>query len=198
MDLVIVTKNKGIATVELNNKKVNSINEVLIEELYHCFENIENDNDIKTVILTGRGKFFSFGFDIPEFIDWPKDDFKRFITKFTRFYTYLFLFPKPVIAAINGHAIAGGCMVITACDYRIMVSGKAKISLNEITFGSTVIAGSVELLKYCAGQNNAEKILYGGKMYNAKEAQELGLIDEISKEEEFLKKVHKFHYMSLY
>lgn len=182
MNFVHITKNKGIAKVELKNKKVNSINEELIEELFHCFENIENDDDINSVILTGKGKFFSFGFDIPEFLNWPKNDFKRFLKKFTGFYTYLFLFPKPVIAALNGHTIAGGCMIALACDYRIMISGKSKISLNEINFGSSVFAGSTEMLRFTVGSYNASKILYSGQMYTAVEAKEIGLIDAISDE----------------
>jgi enoyl-CoA hydratase len=75
-------------------------------------------------------------------------------------------------------------MLATACDYRIMVTGKAKISLNEIGFGSSVFAGSVEMLKCCVGQRNAQSILCSGTMYSAEEAGRLGLIDQISSEED--------------
>jgi len=94
----------------------------------------------------------------------------------------MFQFPKPIVAALNGHTIAGGCMLAIACDYRLMVSGKAKISLNEITFGSSVFAGSAEMLKYCVGQRNAQSILYSGSMYSAEEALGLGLVDQVSSE----------------
>jgi len=95
----------------------------------------------------------------------------------------LFLFPKPIVAALNGHTIAGGCMLATACDFRLMVTGKAKISLNEITFGAPVLAGSVEMLKYCVGSRNAQSILYSGAMYSAEEAIQLGLVDQVSSED---------------
>jgi enoyl-CoA hydratase/carnithine racemase len=106
-------------------------------------------------------------------------------------YTKIFLFPKPIIASLNGHTIAGGCMLADACDFRIMVSGKAKISLNEITFGASVFTGSVEILKFCVGCRNAEEILITGAMYPAEKALNLGLINQISNEENLVNDAHK-------
>jgi enoyl-CoA hydratase/carnithine racemase len=80
-------------------------------------------------------------------------------------------------------------MLALACDYRIMISGKAKISLNEITFGSSVFAGSVEMLRRLVGERNAERILLTGGMYSAEEAQRLGLVDEAADDSGFLKRV---------
>lgn len=183
MSFVQVSTDDGIATITLSRGKVNALNEPMIEDINNHFKEFENNKAVNAIVLTGQGKFFSFGFDIPEFLSYSKDSFIQYLTKFTNLYTYLFLFPKPIIAALNGHTIAGGCMLATACDYRIMVSGKAKTSLNEISFGSSVLAGSVEMLKFCVGQKNAEIILYSGSMYSAEEAIELGLIHQISSEE---------------
>jgi len=180
MNFIDVTREAEIATVTLNRGKVNAFNENMIDQVRSCFEDLANDDDVKATIITGQGKFFSFGFDIPEFLSYSKESFIRYLTKFTDLYTYLFTYPKPVIAALNGHTIAGGAMMALACDLRIMVTGKAKISLNEITFGSSVFAGCVEMLRYCAGFKNAQKILYSGAMYNANEAIELGMIDQVS------------------
>jgi Delta3-Delta2-enoyl-CoA isomerase len=175
-----IVNDQGIATIRLNRGKVNALNEAVIEEMANCFKELADDAGVKAVILTGTGKFFTFGFDIPEFMNYPKDSFIRYLNKFTDFYAYLFLYPKPVIAALNGHTIAGGCMIAIACDYRIMVSEKAKISLNEINFGSSLFAGSVELMKLLLGQRNAEKAMYTGYMYSAEEAYHIGLVDQIS------------------
>lgn len=183
MSFVIVSKDDNIATLTLSKGKVNALNEPAIEQLNSSLIELENDETVKAVILTGQGNFFSFGFDIPEFLSYSKDSFIKFLTKFTDLYMYLFLFPKPVVAALNGHTMAGGCMLATACDYRIMVSGKAKIALNEIGFGSTVLAGSVEMLKYCVGQKNAQTILYGGSLFSADEASLLGLVDKVSSQD---------------
>ena len=146
MSFVCVSTDGGLATVTLSRGKVNALNEPMIEQISGGLEGLENDDAVKAIILTGQGKFFSFGFDIPGFLSYSRDAFTRFVTKFTNLYTYMFLFPKPIVAAVNGHAIAGGCMLATACDHRIMVSGRARISLNEIGFGSSVFAGSVEML----------------------------------------------------
>jgi Delta3-Delta2-enoyl-CoA isomerase len=186
MEFVSVSVGGGIATVLLTRGKVNSLIEAVIDELSDCFHELSSDPQVKAVILTGSGKFFSFGFDIPHFMGHSKEDFTRYLTKFTDFYTELFVFPKPVIAALNGHTIAGGCMIATACDNRIMVTGKPKISLNEITFGSSVFAGSVDMLKACVGHQNAESILYSGGMYSAEQALDLGLVHQVSSEENLL------------
>ena len=183
MSLMHVSKDGESATVTLSRGKVNALNEPMVEELTKSFEALAIDNEVRSIIFTGFGKFFSFGFDVPEFLNYSKSDFIRYLEKFTNFYTYLFLFPKPIVAALNGHTIAGGCMLATACDFRLMVTGKAKISLNEITFGSAVLAGSVEMLKYCVGSRNAQSILYSGAMYSAEEAFQLGLVDQVSSED---------------
>jgi enoyl-CoA hydratase/carnithine racemase len=180
MDFVSLTTNEGIARVALSRGKVNAINEKVVDELTDCFRALSYDPSVTAVILTGEGKFFTFGFDIPEFLSYTKEAFVRYLTKFTGLYTDIFLYPKPVVAALNGHTIAGGCMLAIACDYRIMVPGNAKISLNEINFSSSVFAGSVELMKLLLGQKQAETALLGGAMYSAEEALQLGLIDRIA------------------
>jgi Delta3-Delta2-enoyl-CoA isomerase len=165
---------------------VNALNEQVIDELTRCLQAVAADLDVRAVILTGDGSFFSFGFDIPEFLRYSKQSFSSFLKRFTALYTYLFTYPKPVVAALNGHTVAGGCMLALASDYRIMISGKAKISLNEITFGSSVFAGSVAMLKFLVGGKNAQAVLYQGTMYSAETALNLGIVDQVSSPENLL------------
>jgi Delta3-Delta2-enoyl-CoA isomerase len=185
MDDVLVTKDGEIATVCLARGKVNALNDALVGCLHDSFRDLEADEGVRSVVLIGRGKFFSFGFDVPEFMDYPKSEFLAYVDKFERLCSYLFQFPKPIIGALNGHTIAGGGMLAICCDHRIMVEGSARVSLNEITFGSTVFAGSVAILTYLVGSKNAQDILFSGKMYLPSEALEIGLIDEIAAEERF-------------
>ncbi|BBO69024.1 enoyl-CoA hydratase [Desulfosarcina alkanivorans] len=170
----------GIAAVSLGRGKVNALNDTIVDELMQCLEKLAADGDIRAIVLTGRGKFFSFGFDIPEFLAFSKAAFTDFLTRFAGLYAYLFTFPKPVVAALNGHTIAGGCMLALACDYRIMISGRAKISLNEITFGASVFAGSTEMLRFWVGSARATEVLYSGAMYSAEEALDIGLVQAVS------------------
>lgn len=173
----------GIAVLALKRGKVNAINGMVVDELRAKLKAIEGDPAVRAVVLTGTGKFFSFGFDIPEFLSFSREQFAAFLTNFTDLYTYVFVYPKPVVAALNGHTIAGGCMLASACDYRVMASGKAKISLNEIRFGSSVFAGSTEILRYWVGSANATAILFSGDMYSAEEAVKMRLVQEVTTEE---------------
>jgi 3,2-trans-enoyl-CoA isomerase len=186
MEFVRLSTNDGIAEVRLKRGKVNAINEQVVEEMTGCLHRLSDDPGIKAVILAADGPFFSFGFDIPEFLSYSRESFSAFLTRFTGLYAYLFTYPKPVVAALNGHAIAAGCMLALACDCRIMVSGKAKIALNEITFGSSVFAGSVAMLKFLIGGKNAQAVLYDGAMYSAEAALQLGMIDLVSSAENLL------------
>src|SRR5271165_7211785 len=184
MGFVQLSVQAGIAEVTLSRGKVNALNEQAVQELRECFEKLAEQPEVTAVILTGQGtRFFSFGFDIPEFLGYSKEAFANYLERFTGLYTYLFTFPKPLVAALNGHTIAGGCMLALACDYRVMVSGKAKISLNEITFGSSLFAGSLRMLKFVVGERNAQAVAYSGTMYTAEEAQELGLVDQVSSDD---------------
>ena len=186
MECVRLSVTDGIAEIGLKRGTVNAIHEQMVGEIAEIFQRVETDPEVRAVILTGAGSFFSFGFDIPEFLRYPQPAFSEFLARFTGLYAYLFTYPKPLVAALNGHAIAGGCMLALACDYRIMVSGRAKISLNEITFGSSVFAGSVEMLKFAAGAKHAQEVLFGGRMYPADEALRVGLIDRVSSQEKLL------------
>jgi len=180
MNFIEQKKADGIATITLNRGKVNALNDAVINELRDCLKLLEVDKEINSIILTGKSSFFSFGFDVPEFLSFTKQEFTDYLINFSSLYTYLFLYPKPVIAALNGHTIAGGCMLVLACDSRVMVTGKAKISLNEIAFGSSVFAGSTEMLRFLVGSQNATEILYSGAMYSAEEALRLDLVQELA------------------
>ncbi len=183
MGFVTKSTDGPVATLTIARGKVNAISEPVAEELSGNFEDLLADHSVRAVILSGQGQFFSFGLDIPEFLNYPKDDFKRFVGKFADLYTYIFTFPKPVIGALNGHTIAGGFMLATACDHRVMVTGKSMMSLNEITFGSSLFPGSAEMLRYCVGDRKAEIIAMTGDMYSAEQARDIGLVDQVSNDE---------------
>jgi len=179
MEFLHVYKEAGLAFINLCRGKVNALNEPMMEEIGSCFSQLETDDSVKTIVFSGTGKFFSFGFDIPEFLTYSKEEFFRHLSKFVSVCTQIYLFPKPVVAALNGHTMAAGCILALACDYRIMVSGKARISINEINLGASVDAGTVEMLRCLVGGRNAERILFSGAMYSAEEAERFGLVDKV-------------------
>lgn len=179
MSTMILSIEENIATLTLAHGKVNSINETLVDDFVAALDSLEADANVDAVILTGREKFFSFGFDVPELLTFSRADLTRFLTKHTALLLRLFMFDIPIIAAINGHATAGGCMLITPCDYRIVAEGRARIGLNEIDLGVAVFGGSAEMLRYCVGDRNAELILNEGTLYTVEQAHELGLVDRL-------------------
>ena len=154
--IVSVSVSGNISTVVMNRGKVSALTEEVVDELSSSFQELSSDPNVRAVIVTGSGKFFFFGFDISTLWAIQERTLRVISPNLPIFILICSYSPKAVIAALNDHTVAGGCMIATACDYRIMVTGKAKISLNEITFGSSVFAGSVEMLKACVGHRNAE------------------------------------------
>jgi enoyl-CoA hydratase/carnithine racemase len=183
MSFVVSSKSDGIAAVRIDRGKVNALNVTVISELHEVFRGLETDDSVRSVILRGTGSFFSFGFDIPECLSYSKNEFEGYVDAFTEFYRYLFRFPKPVVAALSGHAVGGGCVLAIACDHRLMIEGKAKIALHEIGFGLSVFAGVTAILVYCIGSKKAQELLFSGRMYSAREALQIGLVDEVVQEE---------------
>lgn len=186
MEHLELSLDQGVATVTLKRGKVNAIDDQTARELGQCFAELGADPACRAIVLTGRGSFFSFGFDVPALYDHTPEQFTAFLTAFTGALRTIFTCPKPVVAAINGHAVAGGCMLVNACDARLMVTGKAKYSLNEITFGAGLFAGSVEMLRYVAGSATAQQVALGGAMYNGEEALRLGLVDRLCPPDQLL------------
>jgi Delta3-Delta2-enoyl-CoA isomerase len=183
---VHLSVHEEIAEVTFQRGRVNALEEQLVGELSACLHQLAENPTVRGTVLTGTGNFFSFGFDVPHFLDYPAEKFTHFLHQFTVLYRELFSHPKPIVAALNGHAVAGGCMLASACDTRIMVSGRAKIGLNEIGFGSSLFAGSLAMLTYWVGARRAQEIIYSGKLYSAEEAQALGLVDGVTSQNDLL------------
>lgn len=179
MQFVRVDVSEAIAIVELSRGKVNALNESVVEELANVFSSLKKDREVGGVVLSGYGEFFSFGFDVGEMLTFSKERFAFYLERFTCLYSEMFGFPKPLVIALNGHAIAGGCMLALAGDIRVMAEERAKMGMNEIAFGSALLAGSVEMLRFCVGEKKAQEVVYSGKLYGASEALKMGLVDQI-------------------
>ncbi len=183
---VVLEHNKGTATVRLEFGKVNAISSNVVDELLTALQNVRDDEETSAVVVTGTGSFFSFGLDVPQLLTFDRAQLTEYLHRFCRLKTELYLFPKPVIAAVNGHATGGGCMLVLPCDYRIMVAGKARISLNEINLGVPVFAGSVAMLQGLVGVRTAENILYDGSFLTPEQARMYGMVDEVAAPEDLM------------
>jgi Delta3-Delta2-enoyl-CoA isomerase len=169
----------GIATVCMSRGKVNALHGEMVTELRSAFRELGQRDDIAGAVLTGSGAFFSFGLDVPSLYDLAPEAFAEFLRDFTALYTEMFAFPRPLVAAVNGHAAAGGCMLALTGDLRLMAEGSGRIGLNEAGFGSSLFAGSIEMLRVAVGDPAAARVAQSGTLFDARAAVKIGLIDDL-------------------
>ena len=168
------------AIIALNNKIPNALSLKLLEDLQLKIKQFNQQSEIYSIVLTStNNKFFSIGLDIPSIYDIPRLEFEKFYKTFTQACVELFRSPKPIIAAISGHAIAGGCILTLCCDYRIITDSKALMGLNEIKLGVPVPYLGYFILKELVGYREARNVCESGEFFLPKDLLVLGLVDEI-------------------
>ncbi len=185
---VLLEKGDHVATITINRPdKLNALNEPTRCELIGVLSDLKNDRDVRVVIITGAGKAFIAGADISEFAGrTPVDQFR--VMKEPTVYEAVDMFPKPVIAAINGFCLGGGCELAMACDVRI-ASDKAKLGQPEVNLGIMPGGGGTQRLPRLVGLGNAYKLLFTGDMISAAEAHRIGLVDEVVEADKLLERV---------
>jgi len=196
MNTIEVSIKDGLAIITLNRGKSNSMNREMVTELSDMLHNIENDANIGGVLITGKEHFFSAGLDLIELYNYNEEEAKDFWHVFLNFVAKITAFKKPLVAAINGHSPAGGCVIALACDARVMAEGKYIIGLNEVPVGIIVPNSIFNLYAFWLGKANAARHLLEGKLFNPEEALNIGLVDELVKPESILtaaeRKVRKY------
>ncbi|HOJ29858.1 MAG TPA: enoyl-CoA hydratase-related protein [Spirochaetota bacterium] len=185
---VLIEINNFVATLTLNRPPTNSINMSMRVELDELLNQCENNNDVRVVIITGAGdKGFSAGMDVSDVTNLHNGpDAIELFNKIDRY-------KKPVIAAINGYALGGGCELALACHFRFMIDApKAVIGCPEINLGITPGWGGIQRMARLLGRSKALELILLGKRLTAKEALEIGLIDKIFSAETFHQETMEF------
>jgi len=180
-DTILISTEGRVATITINRPdKLNALNEPTRAAIVSALDRFENDPDVRVVILTGAGqKAFIAGADIGEFEGrTPVAQFRVMNSPDTNAFEAADRFPKPIIAAINGFCLGGGCELAMACDIRI-ASDKAKLGQPEINLGLLPGGGGTQRLPRLVGLGNAYKLLYTGDLVTADEALRLGLVSEV-------------------
>ena len=179
-DKVVLIETDGhVATVTINRPdKLNALNAHVRSEFVAAFDALGANDDVRVVIVTGAGeKSFVAGADIGEFEGRsPVDQFR--VMKSFGIVDVVDAFPKPVIAAINGFCLGGGCELAMGCDIRI-ASDKAKLGQPEVNLGILPGAGGSQRLPRLVGLGTAYKMLFSGEIVRADEALRIGLVDEV-------------------
>jgi 3,2-trans-enoyl-CoA isomerase len=191
MSTIQLTINDRLAVVTLDRGRSNPINQQMIIDLLACFKELEADDNVGGVIITGKPGFFSSGIDLMEAYDYDEEQIKQFWTDFLALPGALSSFKKPLVGALNGHSPAGGCIIALCCDYRVMVEGQFIIGLNEIPVGIIVPDSVFNLYAFVLGQHKAYQYLIEGKLLNAIEALQVGLVDELTTPETLMAAAEK-------
>ena len=178
-ELVITDAADGIATVTINRPgKLNALNAAVRQAFMATLERLEADTSVRVVIVTGAGeRAFVAGADIAEF------ETRTALDQFTAsrcatVYSAAARFRKPLIAAINGFCLGGGCELALACDIRIASTG-ARFGQPEVNLGFLPGGGATQRLSRLVGVGQAFKLIYSGEMIGADEALRIGLVEEV-------------------
>ncbi|EHQ88875.1 enoyl-CoA hydratase/isomerase family protein [Desulfosporosinus youngiae] len=193
--VVELTISESVGIITINNPPVNALTLDVRGQLKEVLQEVEENKEIRALVVTGAGaKFFVAGADIKDFPKQMENGPRENATIYKDMFTYLEETPIPVIAAVNGLALGGGCELILACDLRI-ADEKAKMGLPEVTLGLIPGLGGTQRLARLIGQSKAKELLFTGTTISAEEALRIGLVNQVvpsgTAVEEALKLAHK-------
>ena len=167
----------GIRVLKLAHGKVSAMDVELGDAFTHEMA-AAMDPAVRAVIVTGSGSSFSAGVDLFRLINDGPDYARRFLPILDEFLRSALTLPKPVIAAVNGHAIAGGCILAAACDHRIMTDGAGRIGIPELAVGVPFPALPMQIMAARLSDAALRELVFTGRTVDVDEAKALGLIDE--------------------
>ena len=181
---VEVTYEDGLAILRIGRDHGNAINGELAAELMGAVHEAEEDPRIRGALLAGSGKLFSPGLDLQELIELDRSGMRSFLHRFSACMLRLYSFSKPLVAAIHGHAIAGGFLLTLTADWRVLRQG-AKVGLAEIRVGVPFPFGVAMILRDAVPRAELARVALFGKDWTDTEALEAGLVHEVRPEEGF-------------
>jgi enoyl-CoA hydratase len=172
------TDHDGITTLRLAHGKASALDLELVEGFARVIAEV-TASDTRAVILTGTGSIFSAGVDLFRLTDGGREYADRFVPALSRMLLELFAFPKPLIVAVNGHAIAGGCIFTLAGDYRLMAAGNWRIGMPELLVGVPFPPSVIEAIRFALPPQHLQMLIYTGRTFPPDDALRLGIVDEV-------------------
>lgn len=180
-----------IVIVTFENGKTNSYTIDLLRELKTIIAEVNEKEELKGLIMTGSGRFFSSGFDLPMFLSFKNlDEVVAFFDEEERILLDLFMCKKPVVSAMNGHSAAAGLIFSMAADYRIIKNHpKIKIGMSEIKIGLPLSIAQAAVMRFGLNSDRCYRdVMFFGEMMDVTRAKEMGLVDEIVEEDMLLER----------
>ena len=183
--MIEVSEVDGTTVVTLANGKVNAMDTELLEGISNTFNKLAA-SDGKGVVLTGAGKAFCAGVELKVFAEGGAAYVEKFLPALSDAFEAVFNFPRPVVAAVNGHAIAGGCILAGACDRKIMSDSGGRMGVTELYVGLPFPLAALEVFRYAVGDTRANDLILTGRTCPAAEALAVGLVDEVVPADELM------------
>jgi enoyl-CoA hydratase len=176
--MIAVTERDGIAIVTLAHGKANALDTEFCAALTKAFVKLKGAK-ARAVVLTGQDRIFSAGVNLIRARDGGPRYIRKFLPVLNKMFDTVFHFPKPVVAAINGHAIAGGCVLACCADFRLMAQEAGRMGITELLVGLPFPALAFEVMRFVAMPPDLPALLYTGETFAPLDAIDRGLIDEI-------------------
>jgi Delta3-Delta2-enoyl-CoA isomerase len=180
-----IEKQGPVTLLRMENGKANAISPMLLERLEALLGQL---GDARAAVITGQGSAFCAGLDLPALIDLDRATMRVFIRRFDDLMMRIFELPIPLIAAVNGHAVAGGCVLALQADVRIGADRDARIGLNETQLGIGLPAAVVETLRWQVPGSALAPLALEGLLVSPRQALQLGLLHELVPEGDLLRR----------
>lgn len=168
-----------VAWIAWDDGRANTFTNAVFERFLELFEAAEQDDNVGAVVLTGREGFFSAGIDLKWLQQASRDELGEVGPNLARLSHRVFLFPKPVIAAVSGHCIAGGAILLMACDRSVGAEGDYKVGVNEVALGIPFGGFALDLAKANLTPSGMNQGPLYGETFNPRRANEVGYLDEL-------------------
>lgn len=176
---MIETEDMGrVRVLRLARGKGNALNIDFLKAIDAALDDLEKSPP-RAAVITGQGSVFGAGVDLPELLSGGEAYVREFMPLLVKVFEHLATFPKPMVAAVNGHAIAGGAILLLTCDQRIIAKGRAKVGLSEVLVGVQFPAWALEIARFATPPQHFPTLICTGRSYSPEESLARGLVDEL-------------------
>ena len=180
-----VSQRGDIAVLQMSYGKANAIDLEFCRGIEEQLEEIRKSS-AKALVLTGEGNIFSAGLNLVRVLEEGSEYRQALVPALSTAFEKLFFFPKPVVVAVNGHAIAGGCLMACTGDHRIMSKGRGRIGIPELLVGVPFPTSALEMMRFVTDSRRLQVLMFGGATYLPEDAVEMGLVDELVEASELM------------
>jgi enoyl-CoA hydratase len=180
----VADRERGVRVLTLNRPPANALNDELLDRLADAVDAAADDPEVRAVVLRATGSFFSGGFDLRA----PRregDAVTDMVVRYRESHRKLLALPKPTVAAIEGHAVAGGLVLALACDHRVAVEGDYRIGLNESAIGAAFPPVAMEIVRLRLTHAATVELILGAEMHHAADLARFGVVGGLTPRDDF-------------